>query len=435
MTSRTRRVTSRRRLAVVGMVCSALIATGCVESSGGGNGSAGGPAVPPDATKQQYRQALADMEPVELTVQTIEQKPPDGEPPLGMEAYKRAVEEWSDGKITFNIVYGAASVPYSEGVRGLADGRLDMADTLPSYEPARFPATVMWSQLHHRGTDAVAGMLAQTVSSFETALDTPEIAKEFEREGVHLLIPHNVPDPIGLGCTTDRSTAKATRGALARVSGSGQNPQAEALGMEPVAISATEMFEALQRGTANCTVTTAYAANLAGLMDATPHWVMDTEVGWSQAYTPIGFGLDRWNELPLAAQQLLFDRMDTYLDAQLKATFGRMADAYEAISRAGGEIRGFDDKARRVLGKANKSIRDRADGSEAVAHGGALATAVSDNYERWHSVVADTLGYPSVSYDEFVDWAKKEGADLDLTPLIDRFRAEVLVPHRPGGEG
>ena len=91
----------------------ALALTGCA----GGVGSAGGEAeegegVEYGASKEEYIEALADMEPVELTYQASA-SPSSPNSDREREFVER-VEEWSDGKITMDMQFGQPIVGYGE---------------------------------------------------------------------------------------------------------------------------------------------------------------------------------------------------------------------------------------------------------------------------------------------------------------------------------
>ncbi len=51
------------------------------------------------------------------------------------------MEEWSDGKITFDIAYSDAIAKSTEIDNAIVDGRLDIGQVLAVYEPKEFPAT------------------------------------------------------------------------------------------------------------------------------------------------------------------------------------------------------------------------------------------------------------------------------------------------------
>src|SRR5699024_11475223 len=58
-----------------------------------------------------------------------------------------------------------------------------------------------------------------------------------------------------------------------------QNMEAEALGMTPVTLAYTEMYEGLQRGVADCAFQTVTGAALASIPEVTPHAAYAAEVG------------------------------------------------------------------------------------------------------------------------------------------------------------
>lgn len=165
-----------------------LIAAGCAEDRGSGGSGGGGPSVDYGASKEEYAAALADMEPVTLTLQST--APKGAATGRRFEEYAAAVEEWSDGKITFEIVFSNAIAPANEVDDALADGRLDIGSVMPSLEPAEFPANnVMWDVSFVGRQTPVDGLLQWHGAILETAAQEDALYEEFEARGMKLLLP------------------------------------------------------------------------------------------------------------------------------------------------------------------------------------------------------------------------------------------------------
>src|SRR5699024_1589038 len=99
----------RFSLKTVSVIGSMALVGGLVGWGSGADGDAGGSSegggLPVGASRDDFIAALADMDPVTLTLQS-NQNP--GDPmSLQFERYAERVEDWSGGNITFDIAYGA----------------------------------------------------------------------------------------------------------------------------------------------------------------------------------------------------------------------------------------------------------------------------------------------------------------------------------------
>lgn len=117
-----------------GAAAVALVLAGCgsdtdeQESSGDDTGFEYG------ASQEEVNEIVEDLEPLTITFQPSAASQNSVMAPAGT-VFKEIVEERSNGKITVDIVWGQAIAGYDEVHDALADGRLDVAYTLPVYQP------------------------------------------------------------------------------------------------------------------------------------------------------------------------------------------------------------------------------------------------------------------------------------------------------------
>lgn len=420
---------SRVRRGVVAMFCVSLLAlTACVGSAG--SDAAEGEGVDPGAGKEAYVQALAGSEPITLTVQSVDA--PGQTASRAWDAYAAAIKDWSGGQIEVEVVYSNAIAPPAEVNSALADGRLDLSMVIPGYEPARFPASNALADLSFLGRHSqLVGVLQTSASFLEAAWATPEIHQEYEREDVKLLLPFGPVESPGLACSEQRESLGETRGVPTRVAGSVHIQQIKALGMSEVSLPFTELYEGLQRGTVECAVTGYIGAAVTGIVPVAKHWTIHPETGFGRIPFGLGFGLAEWESLPLAAQQLLYDRIDVFLEEWILGQWESSTEVLASIEKEGGSVSQFDAGARDALQRANEQIVNDARGSEAVEDGDAFVRRVSDAADKWLKIVTEELGYTDkVGDDEFASWFTRDAVDLD--GFIDRVRSDILAPHRPG---
>src|SRR5699024_3645724 len=103
---------------------------------------------------------------------------------------KKAIEDRSGGKTTVDIVWGQAIDSYDDVDDALADGRVDLAFTLPSYTPAEYPAfDALGTAMSTLPSSPVASDLAANAAGVHTAWEPPEVLAEFEDKDLVPLIP------------------------------------------------------------------------------------------------------------------------------------------------------------------------------------------------------------------------------------------------------
>jgi hypothetical protein len=168
---------------------------------------------------------------------------------------------------------------------------------------------------------------------------------------------------------------------------------------------------------------------LGGFVPEAPHIVMDEEVGFGVGPGTLAISTSVWDDLPLVAQQLLYDRIDAFLGANFEATWENIAEASRQAEEAGGQLVQFDDESRAALAQTNESTLDAVRSSSAVSDGDKLVDDALAASETWGEAVEE-LGYvDEVGYADFADWYQPGSLDLDA--YFERLLGEVLIDHRP----
>lgn len=392
---------------------------GATDEGGSGEG------LPVGATKEQFVEALADIENVQLTLQSP--APPGASLGSGLEAYAASVEEWSGGKITFEIAYSNSIVPSGEAVDGLADGRVDISMMLPVYEPQRFPGTSELIKLTSLAdmSDPLNGPLSMFAAVSEATWSADMVTDDIEREGVRVLFPAQIASPTALGCVEPKSSLRDMQGLQTRIAAGPQASQVEALGMTPVTMLFTEVYEGLQRGTMNCLVTTFDFALSQGVYEVANEWSLPSGAAFSHAFGQVGIGTAVWDSLPLAAQQLLHDRLVVYIEELFHGSFSATQSAIEAMNSYGGGLDVMGGDAVSALQSNNKALAD----SVTSADGGSeLVSVYKESLADWQSFATQEYGKRTV-----LDFHEGYSRDaIDLSPYVEKFRTEILDPNRPG---
>lgn len=405
-------------LSVLGVAACAGSADTATDESDQGEG------VDYGATKEEYIEALADMEPVQLTMSGSGSS--SGHTAERELAFAESIEEWSGGKITFEVVFGQPVAGYGEIADAVSDGRLDIGLEVPVYTPDEYPAT---NDLSIVATQAPVGpLLAEMVSVAaiqDFAANSDVILDEYRAKGVEPLIAAEVGFSSGLMCTEPIATKVDFEGKQVRAGSSTASELTQSMGGSPVSMQVTETYEALQRNTVDCTLTALKDAEPQGLTEAAPHVTFPTETSFGRSPTAWLAG-PSVAELPLAAQQLIFDRLTTWLGEGIEVNTKWAVDALETIEEQGGGIYRLDDEADAMLEDA--VVEHISEDVLAVLNDEAVADLQS-KIEKW-TAIAEEEGF-----EEFQNWedlaeAVNEGS-LDFDSFSQRMFEEIYLPHRP----
>ncbi|WP_110207555.1 TRAP transporter substrate-binding protein DctP [Nocardioides daejeonensis] len=423
-------VLGSRRVGVLAavMVVGAGALSACAEE-GAGN-QAGGEGIEAGASMEDYQKAFEDINQITLLTQTP--APKGSVTGLPQEKYYEAVEEWSGGKIKFDIAYSNAVAEPAEIDDALVDGRLDIASTLPIYEPSEYPANAALIEAGFISDhSALEGALSSNAWPNQVAFGNDDILKEFDDHGLVPLVPLFNSGANALFCSQKRTSLSDLKGTSVGAGGQAQSAEVEAIGGSPASIPYTELYESLQRGVVDCTVSSPTVAVLGGFLETAPFVTIDPQAGFSLAPGTFSFSKTTWDTLPLVAQQLLWDRLDVFVAANIeeKIFFNNAAMA-DSVAKFKGAINVFDEDARAALQKKNDELLNKLSGTKAVSDGKAFVESLQAANTDWQEKVGG-LGLDDVSYADFGAWWAQNKDSVDLSSFTTLFQEEILAEHRP----
>jgi TRAP-type C4-dicarboxylate transport system substrate-binding protein len=414
--------------AVASAATLALTLTSCAEDSASEGANGGGDAVEYGASKEDYQNALADMEPVTLVMQSTA---PKGAPTgRRFEQYAAEVEDWSGGKITFDIAYSSSIAPPDQVDDAIADGRIDVGSVMASLEPDKFKSMAALMDLTFLGRQGpVDGVLQFHGAMAESAFASEEINQEFADNGLRLLLPIFSSGPSIMACTEPVSDLASLEGRTVATQSRLQSEQAEALGMSTASVSYAEMFEALERGVVDCVDSTLATSNLSGFIPAAPYFVMDYNVGLGNAGGAISMSQSRWEELPLAAQQLLTDRVDVVLKENIYGIWENMVASMDQIEKAGGSIVQFDAESAAAIKVVNDQQVEDARSNAALGDANAFVDDLLASEDEWAADLAKLDTETDTPYEDFLTEFEPETFDMDA--YLELVWERAFLPYRP----
>lgn len=380
------------------------------------------------ASQEEVNAVIEDLEPVEIIYQGGGQSP-NSVTAVNDFAFKEYVEERSDGKITVDIVWAQAIAGYPEIDDALVDGRIDIAYSVPIYNPDEYAAfDAIATATSGLPNSPVVGEMVGNATVIDLAWNSEELLAEYEAQGVTPLMPM-VSSGTYLSVCADSGTSPADWGGrTVRVGNTAHEQLAQNLGGTPTSMEYTEVFEALQRGTVDCTLAQMLPSEEAGLLEAASNVAYTSEEN-SMSGRAAGATLagSKYQNLPLAYQQIIFDAGEIGFAASSEGlTEGNVAGVRQ-IQGAGGEIGPLEEDAEQILAQTNEELISGVEESGAIETG--LADDVKESAAKW-SEVAEELDYTEAGgFEDLDEWYDPE--DYDYAPMAERVFEEVLLAHRP----
>jgi len=427
------RTKKKLSLAALGAVV-LLTLTACGASSAEpeptGPGDSGESGVPFGASKEEYQAAFEDIEPITIIGQTVAAQGSI----LGLkeEAYFAAVEEWSGGKITFDIGYAYAYAGVTEIHDAISEGRLDLGTMSTGVTPAEFPTYSAVSNLTFMSpTGAAVYPLQSNAYMQELTFETPGFVEEFEAQGLHVLVPFM---NIGAAAPACREDLTDFHNRIAAAGGAGVSTQLEGLGFGITGLVPNELYEGLQRGTLDCGVIAPLALVGFGVLDVAPYLFVPQETSFAVGGGSLVIGKEKWDSLPLVAQQLLSDRLDVYYGAVIDTYWESAAQAIDQAEAARGGLRFLTDEQDAELAEASDALLDNVRASDHIDDPEQVIGLAEDLSAKWRTFVESDMGVdPEITFADVAQWAEKNGAEA-RDALLEELWKEVFIPRRPGGE-
>ncbi len=418
-----------RRLSLLAIGSAAALGlSGCAGSAGGNPGggeSGGGAGFAYGASQEEVDKAIADLDPI-----TIKYQPPAASEksvmaPTGT-VFKEIVEERSGGKITVDIIWGQAIASYAEVHDALADGRVDMAYTLPSYQPDEFPRVdALGTAMAEVEPSPMMGELVANAVGNELAWQQEELLAEYEDKGLVPLTPFAASGGYYSVCKDPLESAEDWKGKQVRIASSAQSAQVKHLAATPVSMAYPETFEALQRGTVDCTLGQLVPSAEAGLFEVAPNLNFTTTASFSRTAGAYLAGKS-FKELPLAYQQIIFDSSGLSAAGGMQSVIGGNAAAIEQAKAAGGSVAAFDEAVQEEIRSYGEELTAKAAEEGLVADD--ISEQITSATENWEKRFEE-LGYQDAGRTEdFDEWFDESE---DFKKYAEATYSGVPASHRP----
>lgn len=207
------------------------------------------------------------------------------------------VEARTDGAVTFDR-YWDGSLVEAVGIRdAIADGRLDVGQSSHAYQPESFPLTNVTGIPYV--TDNVP---AQSAAMTNLTAESDAYRAEWENQGLHLVAFLAVP-PSVLGSSEPIDDIGQLEGMQVR----GVDrfiPALEAVGANPVSLTAFEVYESLERGVVEAYTGVPFdVVGALALQEVAPHVTDMGQGNYAGAY--LAMSTSTWDSLDPSVQQVI----------------------------------------------------------------------------------------------------------------------------------
>ena len=423
-------VRKHRLSAAVAMAATTgLLVSGCAGGAGNaGDGGGSGEGYEFGAPQEEVDAVIADLEPVEITYQAGAQSP-NSVSAMNGNQFKEYIEERSGGKITVDVIWGQAIAGYGEIDDALADGRIDVSYALPIYDPTKHPEfDALATATAGMPNSPVLGEMIGNAAVVEAAWNSEELLATYEENGLTPLTPMISTGSYYSVCTDEGTALDDYQGRQIRVASVAHERQVSELGGSPVSMEYVEVFEALQRGTVDCTFAQLLPSEETGLLEVATSVAYTTAEnslsGRSAGANLAGVG---YQNLPLAYQQIIFDSQQSGFAASNEVIAEGNARGIEQLMGADGEVVPMDEESDERIGETNDALL--ADIEESGVIGSDVQGRTAESVEKWTQVVEE-LGYTEAGELENMDeWFDAD--DYDFDQFAERVFEETALSHRP----
>ena len=154
------------------------------------------------------------------------------------------VEKRTGGKVKIQMFWMESLVKWKDMLPGVQSGIADLGWISSTYHPSNLPLYLMLDNPFAFRKDYFAAFLAL----IDTVDKEPNLKAEMERENIMLICPH-ISGLMQIGSKKPVESAKDLKGKTIRTYGGGRGEYLKSFGLNPIFMSYSDIYEALDRGT------------------------------------------------------------------------------------------------------------------------------------------------------------------------------------------
>lgn len=254
--------------------------------------------------------------------------------------------ERSGGKIKVKLFYSGALGKSNEMLDLVSKGAIDMGSVVQGYFTSALPFAAMTNSLPMTFFDPIKAMNA----AIELEKTNKNQIAEFERNNIKPLIYRYLPN-YKLICTKPVRTMADLRKLKVRTFGNFMPKMFAAIGVTPVNSLPADNYEALKRGSMDCSYLTNAAFSAFKLYEVAKY-IIDVKFGGIHAYF-LAMNLKKFNALPGNVQKLMVEVGAEATQYSTDLTEKVEASALKKMVAAGAEVIKFEEQDKLVAAVPN----------------------------------------------------------------------------------
>lgn len=253
------------------------------------------------------------------------------------EYFAQELEKRSGGKMKVQLFYSGSLGKSNEILDLVSSGAIDMGSMVQGYFTSQLPFAAMTNSLPMTFFDPEQAMNA-AIAAEQTNQSQID---EFKKNNIKPLVYRYLPN-YKLICTKPVRTMEDLKQLKVRTFGNYMPKMFAAIGVTPVNVLPTENYEALKRGTMDCSYLT-NANFIAYKLHEVAKYIIDVKFGGIHAY-PLVMTLSKFNSLSPDAQKLLVEVGKDATKFATDQTEQIEADALKTMLSQGAELIKFEDQ-------------------------------------------------------------------------------------------
>jgi TRAP-type C4-dicarboxylate transport system substrate-binding protein len=326
------------------LAATALVATACGGSDAPAAAPTPAPAPAPAPTPTDEEVDFSDLAPITLRLSTI----------VGPAANMSQLQVWfhdelearTDGKVKYEMNYGASLLGATEFLSGVVEGRAEGGLLVPAYHPRELALTnliMVPAQGHNQGARPRA---------MQYMLDNSAVGEEVTNNGFFVIgmTPNSSQTAV---ITKPVSTVEEYNGLRMRVAGIPGLGYSQ-VGVEPLFLSAAEVYEAIQRGIVDG-VTFPWETHWSQGTHEVGKYIVQDGLGESGMALHV-LSLNTWNSLDPRVQNVIRELQTEWYDKLEEIMIRIDNEACDAYIANGNEIIIFSDAEKAKLSAATSEI-------------------------------------------------------------------------------
>jgi TRAP-type C4-dicarboxylate transport system substrate-binding protein len=311
----------------------------------------------------------------------------------GLEPFFKRVEADTKGSLHWELFSGGAMGGPKEALQTVKDDVVDSALIVDVYLKRDLPVSVVIADVGLLVDEPLvyAGAINETF-----LLNCPECLAESAKHNKVPLARYNT-DIFYIMCNKEVHTLEGLKGIKIRVGGR-HGPLMQELGATSVSITTAEMYEALQRGQADCTTGSTAWLNSYGLKDVIKG-VVSYPLGAYIGGEGMNMNKDRWQSLTDAERKAIVKNLPKFVSDTVIAYVAEGKNALDdAVKNNGVKVLEADAPMKAAIAKfvqGEEKVSAEKGKEAGVKDPEKILATLNASVAKWRKIIADIKGDPA----------------------------------------